>query len=342
MRSRRRIVAPDLTVIRKFLKGKTHRRGKVETRGAKPKWTRANVLAANRARRKSIKGAKGTRYITWNTIVRKSRAPKVHRTTAAKAFVREGVPAKFRPSREKPQRRKEHEEERTLMCGRMRLWPTSKFTDDVDMIIDNKQFQTPTTPEGREHRQQQKVKGQIRTPSEGLEKGFTKPNAQRHRKNVGGYARVCAGVSNCRIVLWEYYTRWGGRAAAAMYKGPIISTLKKKRGIKHRYLLCEDNDPTGYKSGLGIEAKRSLHIRTLPWPRYSPDLMPLDFSLWTHIEIAMEKRAPSGYESVDAYKARLRRVAFRTPQSVVRKAVEAMKKRAQMIFDARGRDIARD
>ena len=59
-RARRNIQCPDLTAVRKFLKGKAHRRGAVETRGAKRKWTRAHVLTANRMRRQKIKACKGT------------------------------------------------------------------------------------------------------------------------------------------------------------------------------------------------------------------------------------------------------------------------------------------
>ena len=32
-----------------------------------------------------------------------------------------------------------------------------------------------------------------------------------------------------------------------------------------------------------MAAKRALHIKTLEWPRYSPDLHPLDYSLWEQI-----------------------------------------------------------
>ena len=78
LRARRIIACPKLTAVRKFLKSKTHRRGAVETRGAKSKWTRAHVLAANRERRKRIKARKGTRFIQWNKITKDARLPKVH------------------------------------------------------------------------------------------------------------------------------------------------------------------------------------------------------------------------------------------------------------------------
>ena len=318
------------------------RRSAVETRGAKTKWTRAHVMAANRVRRQKIKACRGAKYVKWDAIIRSSRTPRVHRTTAAKAFKREGIPAQFRPLREKPQRTEEHDEERVRICGRMRNWPEEKFTDELDMIIDCKQWEAALTPEGRHHQAKQQVHGQIRTPAEGLEKDFTKPNKKKHRKSVGGYVRVLAGVSNGRIVLWEHYKRWNGKTAAEMYEGPIIRTLRKKRGVKPSYLIAEDNDPTGFKSGAGVDAKKAKKIRTIPWPRYSPDLMPLDFSLWEAIKEKMKINAPRGRETLADFKVRLRRTALATSPAVVRKAVVNMKFRAQKIWDADGGDIARD
>ena len=330
-------------VIRRFFRGKTHRRGRVETRGRKLKLSRSNVKNMDAARKALIKKGDGTRSVRYKEIMKKARVPTVHRTTASRAFVREGLDVKFRPSRQKPRRTPEHEKERQEMCGKICRYPSNYFSDRVDMIIDNKAFQIPTTSDARKHAMSEKVHGQLRLRSEGLTKGFTKPNQKRHRRNLGGHALVCAGISNCKVVLWEYIQgRWGGAKAADMYKGPIMKTLKKKRGEKTSYFLVEDNDPQGYKSGLAKAAKRSLGIKTMEWPRYSPDLNPLDFSLWDNIEARMAKTAPRGRETVVAFKARLRRVAFSTPTSEVRKMVEAVRSRAKAIRDAKGGDIQKD
>ena len=45
---------------------------------------------------------------------------------------------------------------------------------------------------------------------------------------------------------------------------------------------------------------------------------------------------------VDAFRQRLRRIALRTPRATVQVAVGAMKKRAAMVWEAGGKDIARD
>ena len=56
----------------------------------------------------------------------------------------------------------------------------------------------------------------------------------------------------------------------------------------------------------------------------------------------MNMSAPKGRESVATFKKRLRKTALRTSTAAVQKAVEAMRKRAQMIWEADGGHIARD
>ena len=224
----------------------------------------------------------------------------------------------------------------------MSRWPLSRFADDIDLIIDNKKFEILATPEARVYHAKQKCVSQLRKREEGLAANFTKPKEKAHRRNLGGSVNVCAGISNCRIVLWEYYSKWNGDVAAEMYRVPISKTLKKERGVKSSYILIEDNDPSGYKSSKAMSEKRRLHIRAVPWPRYSPDMMPLDFSLWACISKRVRESAPRGRESVASFKARLRRVALGTPSAVVRAAVEAMRSRARRIADAKGTGIARD
>ena len=341
-RQRRGEKMVHINVIRCFLRGRTHRRSKVETRGRKRSLSRRNVLSMDAARRKIINDTKGGHQVKWQEIVAKGRAPRAHATTVSRAFEREGLSVKLRRSREKPQRTPAMERERMDLCGRMRRWPLTRFTETIDMIIDNKKWEVPTTPEARLHQAKQNVVAQLRTPAEGLHTNFTKPSARLHRKNLGGMVSVCAGISNCRIVMWEYLGRWNGQAAADLYKGPIMKTLVSKRGRKASYLIAEDNDPSGYKSGKGNAEKRLQGIKTIEWPRYSPDLMPLDFSLWKNIGIRVAASAPVGNETVIEFKKRLRRVALRTPMRVVRAAVEAMRTRASAIWEAEGKDIAMD
>ena len=346
-RAKKGIAAPGLTTIRKFLKGRTHRRGMVETRGRKASYTRSQVLTMDRKRLELVKKMKDKkkRYtqLRWKDVQRAARVPQAHRTTAAHAFHREGLNVTLRRSREKPQRSAEHEAERKAICGKVRRYPRRYFSEVVDLIIDNKKFEIPTSAAARQHLAKQQARWQLRTPQEGLSPGFTAPNGKRHRINPGGWVSILAGISGDRVVLWEEVGKqWNGARASEMYHGPIKKFLKKKRGNKSSYLLVEDNDPSGYKSSKGMEAKKEIGIRTMKWPRYSPDLMPLDFSLWADVNRRMAESAPSGYESIMCFKQRLRRTALATSRATVMQMVDAIRKKAQEIYDADGGDIRSD
>ena len=118
--------------------------------------------------------------------------------------------------------------------------------------------------------------------------------------------------------------------------------LRKVRGKKTSYLICEDNDPTGHKSKAGIKAKHDMNIRTVEWPSYSPDMNPLDFSLWKSIENRLFKTLPKDGVSVDSFKKRLRETALATPRAEVCKMINKIKSKAQDIYDAKGGNIASD
>ena len=50
---------------------------------------------------------------------------------------------------------------------------------------------------------------------------------------------------------------WNAKAAVDIYRGFVITALRRAYGAGKKYAVLEDNDPTGYKSNLAIEAKRS-------------------------------------------------------------------------------------
>ena len=56
----------------------------------------------------------------------------------------------------------------------------------------------------------------------------------------------------------------------------------KRWGKKAKSVVLDDNDPTGYKSNKALEAKRKLGIQATRFPKYSPDLNPLDFYVGCH------------------------------------------------------------
>ena len=90
-RARKGSHGPDVTSVRRFLKGLTHQRGKPETRGRKRAYSRKHVLKMERVRKVLLKKAGNQREVRWEDVRRRSRVPKATRTTLKAAFQREGL-----------------------------------------------------------------------------------------------------------------------------------------------------------------------------------------------------------------------------------------------------------
>ena len=337
------MLAPTLKRLRGALRGATYRRSRKETRGRKRKLSHKAVLKLNTIRKRLIKKADKQREVRWQDIRKAGRAPKMHRSTLKRSFNREGIPVAARSPRLKPKWTAAQAKARTEYCKKWCHKPPSFFLDKIDLIIDNKQFDVPTTERARQFLAAQRVRFHLRTPGEGVLPEMTKPGRKKNRMNTGANAKVCAGVSGGKIVMWEYLpSRWNGVEAANLYEGAIIKTLSKVRGIKPKYLVFEDNDPTGYKSGKGIAAKKKLGIEAVPTPVFSPDLNPLDFSLWDEISQRVVDKAPGRVETVAEYKKRMRLTALRLPRSVVAKAVSSMPSRMAAVVEAKGSAVKKD
>ena len=220
------------------------------------------------ARKTLLKQADGNREVRWQDLRQKARAPKAHRTTISRSFARSGLEVERRRPREKLQRTPGTKKERVEWCRARAHLTGSHFADRVDLIIDNKQWLIPTSDRTRKHLSKQRVRFHLRKRSEGLQSEMTKPNRAKNRVNTGGSVKVCAGISRCRIVLWEYLpARWSGKAASDLYRGPVLRALQKSCGVKRKYSLMEDNDPQGYKSRAGVEAKIECKIQAMDFPK---------------------------------------------------------------------------
>ena len=144
-------------------------------------------------------------------------------------------------------------------------------------------------------------------------------------------------VARGRIALWHYHTqRWNGQTAAETYEGPILQSLRRTWGRRASYLLVEDGDRKGNQSTKGLAAKKRSHIRTLTLPARTPELMPLDATLWKIIEDQVNDEAPEGTESKADFLARLKDVALELPRAVVKKAVARIPRVLRDIVASKG------
>lgn len=297
----------------------------------------------NNTRISLIERAKGETEVCWREIQKKARVPSVHRTTAAKTMQSVGYSVKARPPRQKPCRSEIDEQERKRICNKLRKLPANHWQRHVHLYMDNKRWDIPTTAKGKRFSKMKKVRFHLRTRSEGLKKGFTKPNVKKHNVNMGCTVNLCAGIVDGRVRIWHYLpSRWCGAVAVDLYKDVVYPALVKQYGKKRAFNILEDNDPTGYKSKVAVDAKNDLGIQPMKFPTYSPDLNPLDFSLWEEVGARMAKQNPPKCESIEDYKARLRRTALAIPERVVRKMLADIPTRAEDIYQNDGGHIARD
>ena len=340
-RAKKGVPTPSLPNLRRTLKGKSYKRGKVETRGRPKKLTVKKLRFINAKRKALIKKAKGEKEIHWDDVLRASRV-RCDPTTVAKSLKDAGMDVQARKPRQKPMRTEEDIAARKRICNRWRFFPVS-FWKKMHLIMDNKMWPFPTHVRAKKVERMRKVRFHLRTRSEGLKPGFTKPSPTKHKANPGGCVKVLAGIVKGRVRVWHYLPRsWSGQAAEKCYRGPIIKALRRNYPGQKSFKILEDNDPTGYKSNKAMAAKKELKINPIEFPAYSPDLNPCDFFLWDEVERRMVDNKPQGKESVDAFKTRLRRTAMSIPSSVILQGVASIKERSQQIYDADGNDPARD
>ena len=340
-RKRSKKQGPDLTTVRRFLNGKSHKRSSVETRGRKRSLSDANLNAMNRVRKKLIKQVDGDREITWAEVIAKARVPAVDPSTVAK-HMKHKFDVKARAPRLKPMRSELDKADRKDKCSRLRKRSLKYWVDGVHLYMDNKKWPFPRSVRGKRFAKKLRVRRHLRTRAEGLQPGFTKPDKRKHRVNLG-CLNLCAGIIKGKVRVWHYLDNgWGGEAAKELYEKVIGPALTRHHGMKRQYNILEDNDPTAYKSNAAKEAKRNLKIVPIEFPTYSPELNPCDYALWEEVENRMAAQKAPKHESVSDFKARLRRTAMAIPKPVIEKMLGSMVRRTQGIFDNDGGHIPRD
>jgi inhibitor of nuclear factor kappa-B kinase subunit alpha len=73
------------------------------------------------------------------------------------------------------------------------------------------------------------------------------------------------------------------------------------------------------------------------WPAHSPDLNPMDYSLWNELETALHRR--NTFETLADLKSQLITTWNRLPQEHINNAINAFRRRCQLVIDAEGGNI---
>ena len=152
---------------------------------------------------------------------------------------------------------------------------------------------------------------------------------------------VAGGVGYGKVLLWEViHGAWNGAAAADLYQGPMRTALLHQFPGVRFWKVLEDNDPTGDRSRLALQAKVGAKIHTVQIPKRSPDLNVMDYYIWSEVERRLRKQEhswPSARrETRQQFMVRLARVARALPGAVIDKAIGDMARRADVLYEAKG------
>lgn len=287
-----------------------------------------------------LRQAKGEREVTVAMVKEKAQCEASTRRIL-ESFHAKGI--WFRKLREKPILTKEDFADRAQFGRRHAMKSKSQWCGHPHAIIDNKTFPIYLNAAGREHAARRCVRGAFRSGADALKPHLVKPKGTV--KFPAPSVMVTAAVIKGRVRMWHVVRGpWNGQAAADMYEGPLRKAVEKAYPGKRCWTVMEDNDPAGYKSRKGMDAKRRAKLVSLDLPKRSPDCNPLDYSLWRAINNRMRSQekafSKTFKETKPQYLQRLRGVAMSLPTSVVKKAVGDMRRRVKELVDKKGGLIA--
>ena len=283
------------------------------------------------------KNADAEKEVTLSMVIAEA-GVEVSTRTVPRAFRKHDL--KFYKLRERPVLQPLDIRERKAWAQRHVRRSADQWTRTPHAIIDNKVFPVFGTRQGRSIAARREVRGAYRAPGAQPEPWLVKTKSTMKPGAPG--VMVTAAVINGRIRVWHYIRGpWNGAAAAAKYKGPLRSALKRAYPSRRTHIVLEDNDPTGYKSSQGRRAKRESHIVTDDLPKRSPDLNVLDYSLWRAINVRMRAQEAcfpkTKRETQTQFLARLRTTALGLPRGEVAKAVRDMRRRVGLVLSRNGR-----
>ena len=325
----------EKTCVHRYVKGLTHKPDVKETRGRKPALSKKHIRSLDLARRRLIRASNNNTRVTYYDVIKEAKLEgKVSSRVREDALRSQGVAYRV-PRRKIFVSDKDAPTREQFAIVKYKL-PASYWTEKIHCYQDTKQFPLPLTPAQRERFRQTQVTGHLRKPSEGVDRGFTKPRDAHSFLGMPSVT-ITAAVAKDKIIMWHVTPKsWCGAAAETMYKKAMKPALVRKWGSLKRYRIVEDGDRKGHYSNKGIQAKKEAHIFPIKLPPRTPSLMPLDYAIWHRIAKQLMDEAPKGTETKEAFLARLRKIATSLPKPYIKKVLARMKSNLKALKDAKG------
>ena len=199
--------------------------------------------------------AKNSAEVTAGALKRRMRL-KSSLKTLHRAFWARGV--YLRPMYEKPTLTYDDKQARIAVAKKFKNRSAQQWAKAPDAIFDNKVFQVYTTGKARIMAGRRRMRGTYRKRSSALAAAHVKPSKALKQNTGARSVMIACAVGSGRVLMWhEVKGAWNGDAAAAMYAGPLSTSLKKSAPRKRAWDVMEDNDPSGYKSRKAVAAKET-------------------------------------------------------------------------------------
>ena len=215
------------------------------------------------------------------------------------------------------------------------------WLQSIHIHLDNKHFKVATTAAGRRLLAKRKVRGVYRKKEKSLRSGHVKPHPKtRLATGPRGFLKA-GGVGGGKVLVWHTVEKnWGGAEAEQLYADVVAPALKERYPEKRKYVVLEDNDPSGNRSKRGMDAKTFHKMKVFEIPKRSPDLNVLDYAVWSEVERRMRAQERKWRvvktETRAQFGVRLDRTARNLPKAFIDKAVSSLARRCQLLYDARG------
>ena len=247
-------VAPiSESAVCRYVNGETHTRGRSETRGAKGKLANRDKRLLRNARTRLIKKFDSEYRVTYKMIIDEAAERGGLQSDPCQRvvedFFRSEENVRYRKPREKIYITEKDAAKRMDKGLKWKRFPAAFWSQKV-AYLDNKKFPLPLTPAQRRRIRCNRITGHLRKPCEGVQQGFTKPR-EKHSFIGSPSVNIAAAVSKNRVIMWEVLEgTWNGQAAADLYKGPLLKSLKRTFPDEKTFLLVEDGDTKGYELDL--------------------------------------------------------------------------------------------
>ncbi|CAK0810352.1 unnamed protein product [Prorocentrum cordatum] len=250
---------------------------------------------------------------------------------------------RFRPMREKPIRTVDDEKDRLAFGNRHAKKPPSFWVSGIHAYLDNKMFPFYPNGQGRAYAAKRAARGTYRAKGKGLAKGHVKPRRSL-KVTFGKGVNVAVAISAKKVLMCHVVPKqWNAAEASTMYSKSLSPALRRAYSGKTRFLVLEDNDPSGYKSKSAVQTKVAHAIEVLPFPKRSPDINPLDYGFWDCVNRRLRKQeatySSTKKETRAQFVARLKRTIQRVPEAILTPLVKSMGRRCKALQRAKGKDF---